>query len=191
MYIYMYISIIYLHVYPHAPYNFMCLTSTCTLQVTSTYTSTSTCTCISEMSMNWVFSTIRCGRIGYLFAIQFHWNICINSSTATNWDVYKSGQMLCRFVDIDEFGCLRIGTNVVPIRSWRRIKMSTRLAIGESICYRVVTTLHRGVLSEWEMASAHARGDVWSMRPAQPDIDDRGSRARRFIDVRLTCNQSD
>ena len=49
--------------------------------------------------------------------------------------------MLCRFVDIDEFGCLRIGTNVVPIRSWRRIKMSTRLAICESICYLCIQRL--------------------------------------------------
>ena len=51
-------------------------------------------------------------------------------------DVYESGQMLCRFVDIDESGCLRIGTNEVSIRRHRRIGMSTNVAICESICYR-------------------------------------------------------
>ena len=89
----------------------------------------------SEMSTNWVFSAIRCRRIGHLFAIKFHQNICVDSSTSTNWDVYESAQMLCRFVDIDESGCLRIGTNVVSIRQHRRIGMSTNVAICESICY--------------------------------------------------------
>ena len=86
------------------------------------------------------FSAIRCRRIGHLFAIKFHQNICVDSSTSTNWDVYESGQMLCRFVDIDESGCLRIGTNVVSIRRHRRIGMSTNLAICESICYRSTQT---------------------------------------------------
>ena len=79
----------------------------------------------SEMSTNRVFSAIRCRRIGLLFAIKFHRNICVDSSTSTNWDVYESGQMLCRFVDIDESGCLQIGTNVVSIRRHRRIGLST------------------------------------------------------------------
>ena len=81
------------------------------------------------------FSAIRCRRIGHLFAIKFHQNICVDWSTSTNWDVYESAQMLCRFVDIDESGCLRIGTNVVSICRHRRIGMSTNVAICESICY--------------------------------------------------------
>ena len=97
----------------------------------------------SEMSTNRVFSAIRCRRIGHLFAIKFHWNIWVDSSTSTNWDVYESGQMLCRFVDIDESGCLRIGTNVVSIRRHRRIGMSTNLAICESICYQWMRGVYR------------------------------------------------
>ena len=31
---------------------------------------------------------------------------CVDSSTSTNRVVYESGQMWCRFVDIDESGCL-------------------------------------------------------------------------------------
>ena len=89
------------------------------------------------MLKNRAFSAIRCRRIGHLFAMKFHQNICVDSSTSTNWDVYESGQMLCWFVDIDESGCLRIGTNVVSIRRHRRIGMSTNLAICESICYRM------------------------------------------------------
>ena len=38
----------------------------------------------SEMSTNRVFSAIRCRRIGHLFAIEFHQNICVDWSTSTN-----------------------------------------------------------------------------------------------------------
>ena len=38
----------------------------------------------SEMSTNRVLSAIRCRRTEHLFAIKFHQNNCVDSSTSTN-----------------------------------------------------------------------------------------------------------
>ena len=59
------------------------------------------------MSTNWVFFLqIRCRRIGHCLQWSFI-------------------EILCHNVDINEFRCLQIGTNVVSIRRHRRIRLST------------------------------------------------------------------
>ena len=62
----------------------------------------------------------------------FFWNVdesgffCNKMSTNRAFICNKiSSKYLCRFVDIDELRCLRIGTNAVSIRRHRRIGLST------------------------------------------------------------------